>query len=192
MIQSFFNDEWARIPPKVCANMAANYKKSLTIVLASKGIFTKYSAMFCLGIKYLFHMVRCRSVHNFGFGFLVVILCLYQNETTIKKRDCWFLWKWANFQIQLEVEIFVSSTVKLHVQNHLSNQIESFQTLSPSLLFQNSPMVLNSALPECHVSLSHNALSHVNEVILSCDITGKHQWVLGTHSSVITLSLWPI
>ena len=34
--------EWAKIPPKICANLLKNYNKRLTSVLANKGFSTKY------------------------------------------------------------------------------------------------------------------------------------------------------
>ncbi len=35
-------DKWDKIPPEMCANLAANYKKRLTSVIANKGFATKY------------------------------------------------------------------------------------------------------------------------------------------------------
>ncbi len=34
--------EWDKIPPEMCANLVANYKKCLTSVIANKGFATKY------------------------------------------------------------------------------------------------------------------------------------------------------
>ncbi len=34
--------EWDKIPPEMCANLVANYKKHLTSVIANKGFATKY------------------------------------------------------------------------------------------------------------------------------------------------------
>ncbi len=35
-------EEWAKIPPAVCANLVKNYRKRLTSVIANKGYCTKY------------------------------------------------------------------------------------------------------------------------------------------------------
>ena len=35
-------EEWAKIPPAVCANLVKNYRKRLTSVIANKGYSTKY------------------------------------------------------------------------------------------------------------------------------------------------------
>ena len=35
-------EEWDKIPPEMCANLVANYKKRLTSVNANKGLATKY------------------------------------------------------------------------------------------------------------------------------------------------------
>ncbi len=44
----------------MCANLVANYKKCLTSVIA-----TKYEVMFCEGVKYLNHSLKCKSMYNF-------------------------------------------------------------------------------------------------------------------------------
>ncbi len=35
-------EEWDKISPEMCANLAANYKKRLTSVIANKSFATKY------------------------------------------------------------------------------------------------------------------------------------------------------
>src|SRR4029434_4643219 len=40
-------EEWTKIPPEMCVNLATNYKKRLTSVLANKGYSTKDYIMFC-------------------------------------------------------------------------------------------------------------------------------------------------
>ncbi len=35
-------EEWDKIPPEMCANLVANYKKHLTSVTANKGFASKY------------------------------------------------------------------------------------------------------------------------------------------------------
>ncbi len=35
-------EEWDKIPPEMCANLVANYKKRLTSVIVNKGFATKY------------------------------------------------------------------------------------------------------------------------------------------------------
>ncbi len=57
--------EWDKIPPEMCANLVANYKKRLTSVIANKGFATKYQVMFCEGVKYIFHSLKSKSIYNF-------------------------------------------------------------------------------------------------------------------------------
>ncbi len=40
--ERIWKEEWDKIPPEMCANLVANYKKRLTSVFASKGFATKY------------------------------------------------------------------------------------------------------------------------------------------------------
>ncbi len=58
-------EEQDKIPPEMCANLVANYKKLLTSMIANKGFSTKYRVMFCEGVKYLFHSLKCKSIYNF-------------------------------------------------------------------------------------------------------------------------------
>ncbi len=73
-------EEWDKIPPEKCANLVPNYKKRLTSVNANKGFATKYQVLFCEGVKYFFHSLKCKSIYNFFemrfSGFFVVILSL--------------------------------------------------------------------------------------------------------------------
>ncbi|KAK3539773.1 hypothetical protein QTP70_013207 [Hemibagrus guttatus] len=46
-LESICKEEWDKIPPEMCANLVANYKKRLTSVIANKGYATKYQVMFC-------------------------------------------------------------------------------------------------------------------------------------------------
>lgn len=41
-LETVCKDEWAKIPPALCANLVTNYKKRLIAVLANKGFSTKY------------------------------------------------------------------------------------------------------------------------------------------------------
>ncbi len=41
-LERICKEEWSKIPPEMCANLAANYKKRLTSVIANKGTATKY------------------------------------------------------------------------------------------------------------------------------------------------------
>ncbi|KAL0179407.1 hypothetical protein M9458_024849 [Cirrhinus mrigala] len=41
-LERICKEEWDIIPPEMCANLVANYKKHLTSVIASKGFSTKY------------------------------------------------------------------------------------------------------------------------------------------------------
>ncbi len=69
--------EFDKIPPEMCANLVANYKKRMTSVIANTGFTTKYQVMFYEGVKYLFNSLKCKSIYNFFqkrfSGFFVVI-----------------------------------------------------------------------------------------------------------------------
>uniref|UniRef100_A0A674BHQ3 Tc1-like transposase DDE domain-containing protein n=1 Tax=Salmo trutta TaxID=8032 RepID=A0A674BHQ3_SALTR len=41
-LEKIYKEEWDKIPPEMCANLVANYKKCLTSVIANKGFATKY------------------------------------------------------------------------------------------------------------------------------------------------------
>ena len=41
-LEKICKEEWDKIPPEMCANLVANYKKRLTSVIANKGFATKY------------------------------------------------------------------------------------------------------------------------------------------------------
>ncbi len=42
MTERICKEQWDKIPPEMCANLVANYKKRLTSVIANKGFATKY------------------------------------------------------------------------------------------------------------------------------------------------------
>ncbi|KAL0163692.1 hypothetical protein M9458_039445 [Cirrhinus mrigala] len=41
-LERICKEEWDKIPPEMCANLVANYKKRLTSVIANKVFATKY------------------------------------------------------------------------------------------------------------------------------------------------------
>ncbi len=41
-LEKICKQEWDKIPPEMCANLAASYKKRLTSVIANKSFATKY------------------------------------------------------------------------------------------------------------------------------------------------------
>ncbi len=41
-LERICKEDWDKIPPEMCANLVANYKKRLTSVIANKGFATKY------------------------------------------------------------------------------------------------------------------------------------------------------
>ncbi len=41
-LERICKEEWDKIPPEMCANLVASYKKCLTSVIANKGFATKY------------------------------------------------------------------------------------------------------------------------------------------------------
>ncbi len=41
-LEKICKEKWDKIPPEMCANLVANYKKRLTSVIANKGFATKY------------------------------------------------------------------------------------------------------------------------------------------------------
>ncbi len=64
-LERICKEEWDKIPPEMCANLVANYKKHLTSVIANKGFATNYQVIFCEGVKYLFYSLKCNSIYNF-------------------------------------------------------------------------------------------------------------------------------
>ncbi len=74
-LERICKEEWTKIPPEMCANLVTNYKKRLTSVIANKGFCTKYQVMFCLGIKYLFDLLKCKVFFFFFFFFLTFVCC---------------------------------------------------------------------------------------------------------------------
>ncbi len=59
-LERICKEEWDKIPPEMGVNLVANYKKRLTSVIANKDFATKYHVMFCEGVKYLFHSLKCK------------------------------------------------------------------------------------------------------------------------------------
>ncbi len=41
-LERICKEEWDKIPPDLCANLVANYKKHLTSVIATQSFATKY------------------------------------------------------------------------------------------------------------------------------------------------------
>ncbi len=76
-LERICKEEWDKIPPEMCANLVANYKKRLTSVIANKGFATKYYVMFCEGFKYLFDSLKCKSIYNFFECFFSGFFCCY-------------------------------------------------------------------------------------------------------------------
>ncbi len=50
-LERICKEEWDKIPPEMCANLVANYKKHLTSVIPNKGFATMNQVMFCEGVK---------------------------------------------------------------------------------------------------------------------------------------------
>ncbi len=76
-LERICKEEWNKIHPEMCANLVANYKKRLTSVITNKGFATKYYVMFCEGVKYLFHSLKCKSIYNFFEMRFSVFCCCY-------------------------------------------------------------------------------------------------------------------
>ncbi len=76
--ESICKEKWDKIPPEMCANQVANYKKCLTSVIVNKGFATKYEVKFCEGVKYLFGSCQCKSMYNFlnVFFWIFLLICL--------------------------------------------------------------------------------------------------------------------
>uniref|UniRef100_A0A4W5NXZ3 Transposase Tc1-like domain-containing protein n=1 Tax=Hucho hucho TaxID=62062 RepID=A0A4W5NXZ3_9TELE len=88
-LEKICKEEWDKIPPEMCANLVANYKKRLTFVIANKGFATKYQVMFCKGVKYLFPSLKCKSIYNIFHICFSGFFCCYSvshcsNKPTIK------------------------------------------------------------------------------------------------------------
>ncbi len=112
-LERICKEEWDKIPPEMCANLVANYKKRLTSVIANKGFATKYQVMFCEGVKYLFDSLKCKSICNFFEMRFSGLFCCYSvshcsNRPTIKIIDWSFLCQWANVQNQQGIKLFFS------------------------------------------------------------------------------------
>ncbi len=104
-LERICKEEWDKIPPEMCANLVANYKKHLTSVIANKGFATNYQVMFCEGVKYLFQSLKSKSIYNFFKMCFLDYFCCYSvshwsNKPTIKIIGWLFLWQWANVQNQ--------------------------------------------------------------------------------------------
>ncbi len=84
-LERICKEEWDKIPPEMCANLVANYKKRLTSVIANKGFATKYYVMFCEGVKYLFHSLKCKSIYNFFEMHFSGFFCCYSVSHCSKK-----------------------------------------------------------------------------------------------------------
>ncbi len=70
-------EEWDKIPPEMCANLVANYKKRLTSVIANKVFFSPSpKSCFAKGSNTL----KCKSIYNFFemhfSGFVLLLFCL--------------------------------------------------------------------------------------------------------------------
>ncbi len=76
-LERICKEEWDKIPPEMCANLVANYKKRLTSVIANKGFATKHLVMFCEGVKYLFDWLKCKSIYNFFEMRFAGFFCCY-------------------------------------------------------------------------------------------------------------------
>ncbi len=77
-LERICKEKWDKIPPEMCSNLVANYKKHLTSVIANKGFATKYYVIFCEVGQ--IHSLKCKSIHNFlkcvFLDLFVVILSL--------------------------------------------------------------------------------------------------------------------
>ncbi len=68
-------------------------------------IANKYKVMFCEGVKYIFHSLKCKSIYNFFEMRFYGFFCCYSvshcsNKPSIKIIDWSFLCQWANVQNQ--------------------------------------------------------------------------------------------
>ncbi len=55
-LERICKEEWDKIPPEMCANLVANFKKRLTSVMANKGFATSTKSCFAKGSNaYLTH-----------------------------------------------------------------------------------------------------------------------------------------
>ncbi len=115
-LERICKEEWDKIPPEMCANLVANYKKRLTSVIANKGFVTK--SCYVKGVQIL-DSLKCKSIHNF---FLMWLFCCYSvshcsNKPTIKIIDWPFLCQWANVQNQQGINLcFPPLYVYIHTE----------------------------------------------------------------------------
>jgi len=97
-------EEWAKIPPAVCANLVKNYRKRLTSVTANKGylyqrltlIFSGVQILICsciIQINSFKKIIHCDS--GFFFRCLSQWTCTYDDNFRLLHN----LWdKWDNLQ----------------------------------------------------------------------------------------------
>ncbi len=50
-LERICKEEWDKIPPEICANLVANYKKRLTSVIANKGLPPSTKSCFAKGLN---------------------------------------------------------------------------------------------------------------------------------------------
>ncbi len=117
-LEKICKEERDKIPPEMCANLVANYKKRLTSVIANKGFATKYYVKFCKGVKYLIDSLKCKSIYNFFEMRFSWFFCCYSvshcsNKPIIKIIDWSFLCQWANIQNQQGIKIKNSPTIHI-------------------------------------------------------------------------------
>ncbi len=63
-LERICKEEWDKIPPELCANLVANYKKRLTSVIANDGFCHKVLSHVLRRGQILFDSI-CKSIYNF-------------------------------------------------------------------------------------------------------------------------------
>ncbi len=204
-LERICKEEWAKIPPEMWANLVANYKKRLTSVIANKGFATKYQVMFCEGVKYLFHSLKCKSIYNFFemrfsgfFCYYSVSHCSY--KPTIKIIDWSFLCQWANVQNHQGIKYFfphcnninmsIFNKVSLNTSQDYFNMILSDQKLTQT--------VLKSCPKKCHFDFAAllgfiSGSGIVSSVANRADNNGWQMYKVCWFSwGVCPIVLWPL
>ncbi len=66
-LERICKEEWDKIPPEMCANLVANYKKRLPSVIANKGFATKYQVMFLCQYLYIYIYIYIFLIMRYNY-----------------------------------------------------------------------------------------------------------------------------
>ncbi len=111
-LERICKEKWGKIPPEMCANLVANYKKCLTSVIVNKGFCHQVLSHVLQRGQILISLIKMQiNLYFFEMHFSRFFCCCYSvshcsNEPTIKIIDWSFIFQWANVQNQQGVKCF--------------------------------------------------------------------------------------